>query len=238
MLLGEIEKIAKDYGLKRLSAASGISRPHIHKIFSGRSSPSLETLMKILVPLGCSLKLKITKSPAILDLTTIEGLKFAMASYGAPFILSNEIIETHKNYALPQLETVLLQALRKGRDFAEINTVLPFFINSNLSDINLERLTLLFDDKQYLGYLLDLLYQLTNEGKYIMAISKLNIDINRLRPKILIKGNPKNKYQKAFFSKSINRAAENWKFSTGDSFNNIRQRFDKWRNVDLHKERP
>lgn len=173
-----------------------------------------------------------------LDLTKIEDLKFAMAHYGAPLIISVETKEAYKNYSLPDLESVLLHAVRKGRSSAEINSVLPFFIHKNIADLDFGSLIDLYDDRQYLGYLFDLLYKLTSERKYIMAISKLNIDVVRLRTKTLMKGRPKNKFRMAFFNRIINPVAKSWKFRTGDSFDNIMQRFAKWSGIDLYQEKP
>ncbi|MEZ4753550.1 MAG: helix-turn-helix transcriptional regulator [Bdellovibrionota bacterium] len=233
MLITQIADLAKQYGLTRLSEESGISRPHLHRILSGKNSPSLDTLLSVLDILGCSIELKFGTHQA-LDLARNDHLTLALAHYGAPLFVQESTIAKHKSCRIPPLGEVAFQALLNGRSNASINTVLPVFLHKNLQELNLDKIIENFDDHQYLGYLLDILYRLTSERKYILAISKLNIDPSHIRTKKLIKGSPNNNFQKDFFKKVDNPAANTWKFQTSDSLESVKLRFNKWNNFDLH----
>ena len=234
MFLGHFDKSARAYGLTRLSEESGIARPYIHRILSGKSSPSLRILEKLLTPLGLTIAIKEEKVHLI-DLAEINYLKLAMAHYGAPLIVEFALKESVRTLGMPSLIEVIIAALQKGRNDAEINAVLPTFIDKNIEEVNLDLVIDSFEDRQYLGYLLDILYTLTSNRKYVLAISRL--DIHELRTKNLIRGRTKNKFQKAFFARCTNPIAKAWKFKTGDSFESIKQRFVKWRSGDLYKTR-
>lgn len=233
MILGQIKERAEEYGLTRLSQDSGVSRPQIHKILNGSSSPSLETLTKILATLGLGLRLT-RGSQRQLDLTKMEALKYAMASYGAPYVLSNEAIEGLREAAIPSLKDTLIHAIKEGRYSSEINSLLPFFIHKNSAKIDLPSLTSSINDSQYYGYILDLLFRMTDDRKYLMALSHLKIQEGQLRHAPLIKGERRNRFQKAYFDRVVNPVAQSWKFSTADSFESIKQRFNKWSEGDLH----
>lgn len=57
MLIGEMVKVRKELGIsqKRLENLSGVKQPIIARMEMGRTSPQIDTLLKVLAPLGMTL---------------------------------------------------------------------------------------------------------------------------------------------------------------------------------------
>ena len=231
--MNQLTEIAEDYGLHKLSEDSGISRPHIYRILSGKNSPSLETLESLLSTLGYSIEIKEGHKNE-LNLNKEDHLSYAMAHYGAPLVITKESKNKYAEFTIPDVNKVIYHGIKKGRYSAKINSVLPFFIHKNFNDSDFEEIIDLIDDRQYLGYVLEILYRITLQSEYIMAISQLNIDPSLLRVKNLIKGTKSNKYKDSLLNSTKNSIAKTWKFRTLDSFESIKNRFNKWCKFDLH----
>lgn len=58
-LIGEMIKVRKDMGIsqKRLEGLSGVKQPIIARMEMGKTSPQIDTLLKVLAPLGMTLAL-------------------------------------------------------------------------------------------------------------------------------------------------------------------------------------
>jgi probable addiction module antidote protein len=63
-LLSTLEKVAKAKGFTALERETGISRPALYAILTGKSAPRIDTLVKILHALGFTLKVKPLKKAA------------------------------------------------------------------------------------------------------------------------------------------------------------------------------
>jgi probable addiction module antidote protein len=63
-LLSTLEKVAKAKGYTVLERETGISRPALYAVLTGKSAPRIDTLVKILHALGFTLSVKPMKKAA------------------------------------------------------------------------------------------------------------------------------------------------------------------------------
>ena len=224
-----ITKYAREYGLSRLSEESGISRSQIHRVLNGKNT-SLETLGKLLDILGLSLRIQKRKDNT-LSLNNRNALKFALANQGAPLLTDSASEDEFMGRTIPTKTKTLIAALKAGRKDSSINSILPIFIHKNWKDFNIGEIMRADIESKYLAYQLDLLYRLTNNLDYFELISKLYPKEGIASKQILIKGRRRNKMQERVFARTENGPATAWGYKTSDSFDTIKQRFEKWSSV-------
>ncbi len=212
-MIESLKIAAQQYGISELARETGHSRAHLHKIFSGQSSPTLDLLLTITRVLNFSLKLDRTE-------TSASQVQAELADLGAP-------IAGRRGFRLKRDPIdVLISALSLGRTNPAINTILPIAIDKIISDSELQTL-IKRSDSPYLGYLLELLKQLTRRERYDAALSNLCSLPNNNPEPLLLEDSPSDR-KLALMKRVRNSAAAKWGFLTLDAETDIANRFNKW----------
>jgi len=151
---------AKDFGILRLQAETGLSRSHLYSIFNGKVEPTLETAQKILGSLGYFLKIERASKRSICQKGKLKDenyIRWCLAQHGAPLIL-----EKHFNQAL-DIDETLLKALEVGRQNPDINAILPYFILNNYESLDFDLIIDRTTHLRYFGYLINIVAHYTND---------------------------------------------------------------------------
>jgi transcriptional regulator with XRE-family HTH domain len=226
MFLNEIVSDLKIFGVSRLERMTGLSRSHIYSILNGKTDPSLETIEKLLSPLGyqLSLKRKIMRSnERLLTNEDEDFILWSLTQHGAP-LLTKESFPTHLD-----IDETLIASLDHGRKNAQINTVLPIFIFKNSHKLNCKNIKRRVPDKRYLAYILNLIVHITNDLDIGGKLQELRNEVGSIRhPQRLVKRGKMSEFEKKKFDTVENMIANSWKFKTADSLDGIEERFRKW----------
>lgn len=226
-ILRSLQSKIQQLGVTELSKRTGISKMQIHRIVNGTSSPTLQTLEKIGSALGYELELRPTYKEELFR-NDDKGLKQALAHYGAPLLVEGD----KSPQRWPSLRQTVLRALERGREEPDINSVLPYFLNSNREDLDFAELARLTNEPRYLAYLLTVLFHITSERIYLEGLRCFSIPKGSQGKIPLIKQSL-TKQQKKRLSQSKNKLAEMWGFMTLDSIDSIQNRFNKWSSANL-----
>lgn len=212
-----IKEEAKAFGIEQLTRTTGLSRSNIYEIINGRIKPRINTYEKLLNALGY--KLSIEKIHKI-NIDT-KDLKENLIIFGAPLYSEN------KKFKRLSLDKTLLHALEYGRFDTSINSILPYFINRNLKQVDLYKIRRLTSEKRYLGYLLNIILLIENNLELATHLEFLK-DKSLNKKENLIKREKISKFHENAFSKSENICADEWGFQTLDHFDDIKARYINW----------
>lgn len=221
---------AKKYGILKLQKETGLSRSHIYSILSGKTDPSWQTLQKLLAPLGYEpqFKKRSFQPTAPRDLNNSDYIIWNLVRFGAPLF-------SEKNFEAPlDINQALISALRLGREKAQINAILPYFIHRNWEQFHWKNILKEASESElrYLGYLLNLIIHFTNNLEISELLTKIREKVGKtLRTEKLVGKGKISKFEKKKFETTQNMIADSWRFKTSDSLAGIAERFKKWQMI-------
>lgn len=218
MIIETINKAIKDYGINKLSKDTGVSRSNIYGIINGEISPTLATYQKLTQQLGYQLELK-KQRPANTD---PNYLIWSLAFWGAPIMTDN-----HYNSPI-KINLLLIKSLSKGRKEPRINAILPFFIYKNWDQLKWTKIIRETSEKQYLGYLINIIFHITNDLKVNSILAELQTYRISKKKQPLIRSHEQNRFKLKRFEATDNKIAKSWNYLTADDLSSITQRFNKW----------
>lgn len=218
----------KNYGVDKLSEDTGVSRSNIYSIVRGEVNPRISTLEKLLEPLNLCIAIQSNLeniSALQRDEVFAKTIYKNLAYYGAP--LSSD--ESGEELNLFPITKVLSHALLLGRRDSTINSILPYFIYINWESIEWEEVILDSEIKRYLGYLINVIFFITNDINVLGLLSKLVNEVEFKRKEKLIKRkNLVGPILNKMFEATENKVADTWMFLTTDALADLEKRFQKW----------
>jgi len=216
-----LQKLINDYGIQKLHNHTGISRSHLYGIQSGTIEPKVSTFVKIINCLGYQLDITPTNNDKF-DLTNDDYFLWSLYHYQAP------VLAKIKFQKAPDVNELLIVTLAKGRISPEVNTIAPMFIFKNWLKFDWDLILLRTDEKNYLGYLLNLVDHICNIPEIAEIYSKIYRQFKPENFSNLIKKENIGKYEKKRREQVDNMIARTWKFKTLDTLETIKERFEKW----------
>ena len=149
-----------------------------------------------------------------------------LANAGAPLESREDTTPT------PPLEVVLAEALSVAHRNATVARVLPTTLWRCRNKMDLERLTeeaTRRDERQALGYFLELAGQLGGEHRLVVTARRLR-DKRRTRPRMFFAGHH-GRYEMAATRNNTPRAASKWRFLMNMNLDSFRSTFEKFAEI-------
>jgi transcriptional regulator with XRE-family HTH domain len=212
-LIGALKEKVQAVGVRSVADDTALSRQNLHKIFSGKSSPSYAVLSRLAAALNLRIELR--------DREPIEQILAELASIGAPVASSPGLIRRVSP------NSILIAAINRGREDATVNTILPITLFRNRKKIDWN-LLLESVDTRYLGYLLENVFEITKDSEIQATLLLCLAPPAERALEPLDLSLPPSARRLENMKRRGNKIAAKWGYLTLDSQDGVTSRFLKW----------